>query len=35
MKLATLAMDAIKVQKVGGVRNQTLLKECCSFQKSA
>ena len=35
MKLATLAMDAIKVQKLGGVRNQTLLKECCSFQKSA
>ena len=35
MKLAALAMDAIKVQKLGGVRNPTLLKECCSFQKSA
>jgi hypothetical protein len=35
MNLATLAMDSIKVQKLGGVRNLTLLKECCSFQKSA
>ncbi len=35
MKLATLAMDAIKVAKLGGVRNPALLKECCSFQKSA
>jgi hypothetical protein len=35
MKLATLAMDAVKVQKLGGVRNLTLLKDCCSFQKSA
>jgi hypothetical protein len=35
MKLASLAMDAIKVQKLGGVTNLTLLKDCCSFQKSA
>jgi hypothetical protein len=35
MKLATLAMDSIKAQKLGGVRNLTLLKDCCSFQKSA
>jgi hypothetical protein len=35
MKLATLAMDAIKVQKLGSVRNLTLWKDCCSFQKSA
>jgi hypothetical protein len=35
MKLATLAMDAIKVQKLGGARNQALLKDCCSFRKSA
>ena len=35
MNLATLAMDAIKVQKLGGVRNLTLLKDCCSFRKSA
>jgi len=35
MKLATLAMDSIKVQKLGGVRNLRLLQECCSFQKSA
>jgi hypothetical protein len=35
MKLATLAMDSIKVQKLGGVRNQALLLDCCSFQKSA
>jgi hypothetical protein len=35
MNLATLAMDSIKVQKLGGVRNLTLLKACCSFQKSA
>src|SRR5271155_1678679 len=35
MKLATLAMDAVKVQKLGGVRNLKLLKDCCSFQKSA
>jgi len=35
MNLATLAMDSIKVQKLGGVRNQSLLKDCCSFQKSA
>jgi hypothetical protein len=35
MKLATLAMDSIKAQKLDGVRNLTLLKDCCSFQKSA
>jgi len=35
MKLATLAMDSVKVQKLGGVRNLTLLKECCSFHRSA
>jgi len=35
MKLAALAMDAIKVQKLGGVRNPALLKGCCSFRKSA
>ena len=35
MKLATLAMDSVRVQKLGGVRNLTLLKDCCSFQKSA
>jgi len=35
MKLATLAMDSLKVQKLGGVRNLALLKDCCSFQKSA
>jgi hypothetical protein len=35
MKLATLAMDSIKVQKLGGVRNVALLQDCCSFQKSA
>jgi hypothetical protein len=35
MKLATLAMDSIKAQKLGGVRNQKLLKDCCSFQRSA
>ena len=35
MKLATLAMDAVKVQKLGAVRNLMLLKDCCSFQKSA
>jgi hypothetical protein len=35
MKLATLAMDSIKAQKLGGERNLTLLKDCCSFQKSA
>jgi hypothetical protein len=35
MKLATLAMDSVKVQKLGGARNLTLLKDCCSFQKSA
>jgi hypothetical protein len=35
MNLATLAMDSIKVQKLGGVRNLSLLKDCCSFQKSA
>jgi len=35
MKLATLAMDSIKAQKLGGVRNLTLLRDCCSFQKSA
>jgi hypothetical protein len=34
MKLAALAMDAIKVQKLGGVRNLTLFTDCCSFQKS-
>jgi|HubBroStandDraft_6_1064221.scaffolds.fasta_scaffold1886391_1 hypothetical protein len=34
MKLATLAMDSIKVQKLGGARNPALLKDCCSFQKS-
>jgi hypothetical protein len=35
MKLATLAMDSIKVQKLDGVRNLTLLKDCCAFQKTA
>ena len=35
MNLATLAMDSIKVQKLGGVRNPKLLRDCCSFQKSA
>jgi hypothetical protein len=35
MNLATLAMDSIKVQKLGGVRNPTLLKDCCSFRNSA
>jgi hypothetical protein len=35
MKLATLAMDSIKAQKLGGVRNLALLKDCCSFQRSA
>jgi hypothetical protein len=35
MNLATLAMDAIRVQKLGGSRNRTLLKDCCSFQKTA
>jgi hypothetical protein len=35
MKLATLAMDSIKVQKLGSERNLSLLKECCAFQKSA
>src|ERR1700734_1620191 len=35
MKLATLAMDSIKAQKLGGVMNQKLLKDCCSLQRSA
>jgi hypothetical protein len=35
MKLATLAMDSIKVEKLGGVRNLTLLNDCCAFQKTA
>jgi hypothetical protein len=35
MKLAALAMDSIKVQKLGGARNLALLRDCCSFQKSA
>jgi hypothetical protein len=35
MKLATLAMDAVKVQKLGGVTNVALLKDCCKFQKTA
>lgn len=35
MNLARLAMDAVKVQKLGRVRNLTLLKDCCSFRKSA
>jgi hypothetical protein len=35
MKLAALAMDSIKAQKLGGARNLALLKDCCSFQKSA
>jgi hypothetical protein len=35
MKLASLAMDSIKVEKLGGMRNLTLLKDCCWIQKSA
>ena len=35
MNLASLAMDSIKVLKLGGVRNLSLLKDCCAFQKSA
>jgi len=35
MNLATLAMDAVKVQKLGGIRNLTLLRDCCWLQKSA
>jgi hypothetical protein len=35
MKLATLAMDSIKAEKLGGARDMALLKECCSFHRSA
>ncbi len=35
MKVATQAMDAIKVQKLGGRKKLTSLDRCCDFRRSA
>jgi len=35
MKVATQAMDAIKVQKLGGGKKLTSLDRCCDFRRSA
>jgi hypothetical protein len=35
MKVATLAMDSIKVQKLGGGKKLGAFDRCCDFKRSA